>query len=119
MAKRTAQYFLSRPRRFGKSLLLSTLKELFSGDRSLFAGLWIETYLGEVEQRRVLHISFNTLSYRELGLQQAILQELRFIAADNDIETEARGIPSVFQEIIRKQALSTTSGSKPVRLLFS
>ncbi|MEA3309902.1 MAG: AAA family ATPase, partial [Chloroflexota bacterium] len=34
-------YFLSRPRRFGKSLLLSTLKEIFEGHRELFAGLWI------------------------------------------------------------------------------
>jgi hypothetical protein len=36
-------YFLSRPRRFGKSLLLSTLKELFEGNRTLFEGLWIES----------------------------------------------------------------------------
>ncbi|MBA3954616.1 ATP-binding protein [Candidatus Dependentiae bacterium] len=35
-------YFLSRPRRFGKSLLISTLKELFSGNKELFKGLWIE-----------------------------------------------------------------------------
>jgi hypothetical protein len=34
-------YFLSRPRRFGKSLTVSTLKELYSGSRELFEGLWI------------------------------------------------------------------------------
>ena len=34
-------YFLSRPRRFGKSLLLDTIGEVFSGDRELFRGLWI------------------------------------------------------------------------------
>ncbi len=34
-------YFLSRPRRFGKSLLISTLKEIFSGNKELFKGLWI------------------------------------------------------------------------------
>ena len=33
-------FFLSRPRRFGKSLTLSTIKELFSGSRDLFEGLW-------------------------------------------------------------------------------
>lgn len=33
---------LSRPRRFGKSLLLSTVKEIFEGNRKLFKGLWIE-----------------------------------------------------------------------------
>ena len=35
-------YFLSRPRRFGKSLLISILRELFLGNRALFKGLWIE-----------------------------------------------------------------------------
>jgi len=34
-------YFLSRPRRFGKSLLISTLNELFSGNKELFQKLWI------------------------------------------------------------------------------
>ncbi|MBS3955154.1 MAG: AAA family ATPase, partial [Methylomicrobium sp.] len=34
-------YFLSRPRRFGKSLLVDTLKELFEGNRALFEGLYI------------------------------------------------------------------------------
>jgi hypothetical protein len=35
-------YFLSRPRRFGKSLLVSTLRELFEGNKILFKDLWIE-----------------------------------------------------------------------------
>ena len=35
-------FFLSRPRRFGKSVMLSTLYELFSGNRELFRGLYIE-----------------------------------------------------------------------------
>jgi hypothetical protein len=34
-------YFLSRPRRFGKSLLVGTMRELFLGNRELFEGLWI------------------------------------------------------------------------------
>ncbi|MCL1805777.1 MAG: AAA family ATPase, partial [Clostridiales bacterium] len=34
-------YFLSRPRRFGKSLLLDTIGEAFGGDKELFKGLWI------------------------------------------------------------------------------
>ena len=36
-------YFLSRPRRFGKSLLVSTLKEFFLGNKELFKDLWIDT----------------------------------------------------------------------------
>ena len=34
-------YFLSRPRRFGKSLLISTLKEIFDGNKEIFKDLWI------------------------------------------------------------------------------
>jgi hypothetical protein len=42
----TANYlFFARPRRFGKSLLISTLKELFKGNKPLFTGLWIEDKL--------------------------------------------------------------------------
>jgi len=37
-------YFLSRPRRFGKSLLLSTIRYLFEGQRELFKGLYIYSY---------------------------------------------------------------------------
>jgi predicted AAA+ superfamily ATPase len=37
-------YFLSRPRRFGKSLLLDTIKELFEGNRTLFEGLYAEQH---------------------------------------------------------------------------
>jgi len=37
-------YFLSRPRRFGKSLLLTTIRDLYAGRKSLFEGLWIEDH---------------------------------------------------------------------------
>ena len=41
LATQGVYYFLSRPRRFGKSLLVSTLAELFRGNQALFEGLWI------------------------------------------------------------------------------
>ncbi|MDR3205203.1 MAG: AAA family ATPase, partial [Deltaproteobacteria bacterium] len=40
--KQPGCYFLSRPRRFGKSMLLDTLRELLKGNRDLFKGLWID-----------------------------------------------------------------------------
>lgn len=43
MVTQGAAYFLSRPRRFGKSLLVSTLEALFLGKRELFSGLWIDS----------------------------------------------------------------------------
>ncbi|MCF8107845.1 MAG: AAA family ATPase [Desulfohalobiaceae bacterium] len=41
LADSGSYYFLSRPRRFGKSLFIDTLKEAFEGKRSLFKGLWL------------------------------------------------------------------------------
>ncbi len=50
-------YFLSRPRRFGKSLLVSTLKEIFSGNKKLFQGLWIHDKI-DWKPSPVIHIDF-------------------------------------------------------------
>jgi len=56
-------YFLSRPRRFGKSLLLSTLEAYFSGRKDLFEGLAISTMEDKWEEYPVLHLDFNTEKY--------------------------------------------------------
>lgn len=52
-------YFLSRPRRFGKSLFVSTLEELFRGNRSLFQGLWIDDSDYQWVPYPVLRFDFN------------------------------------------------------------
>ena len=54
-------YFLSRPRRFGKSLLLSTMEAYFEGRRDLFKGLEIYDDMSERRPCPVLKFSFNTL----------------------------------------------------------
>lgn len=55
-------YFLARPRRFGKSLLLSTIKELYSDNKeSLFKGLYIEKHLPEFKTRPTVHINLSGL----------------------------------------------------------
>ena len=69
-------YFLSRPRRFGKSLLLSTIKEIYSGSRELFEGLWIADRWDWDKRHPVVHIKFAKSDYQSLGLRQAIIQEL-------------------------------------------
>ena len=53
-------YFLSRPRRFGKSLLVDTLKELFEGNRALFAGLAAESRWDWSKRHPVIRISFSS-----------------------------------------------------------
>jgi hypothetical protein len=70
-------YFLSRPRRFGKSLLVSTLEAYFKGRKELFKGLAIEKLEKEWEKYPVLHLDFTGSRYMELSdLQTALDQQL-------------------------------------------
>ncbi|RUM88906.1 MAG: AAA family ATPase, partial [Thermodesulfatator sp.] len=55
-------YFLSRPRRFGKSLTVNTLKELFRGNRKLFEGLYIHDKW-DFREHPVLIFDFNEISH--------------------------------------------------------
>ncbi len=72
-------YFLSRPRRFGKSLLLDTLHELFAGSEPLFRGLDIHSRCDWSETHPVVHLSFGG-HYTEPGLvEQDILDQLQLI----------------------------------------
>jgi len=57
-------YFLSRPRRFGKSLLISTLKEIFLANKKLFENLWIGTSDYDWHKYPVIHLDFSVLSYQ-------------------------------------------------------
>ena len=68
-------FFLSRPRRFGKSLLLSTMNELYSGSRDLFDGLWIQDQWDwEQMQRPVIWLKFAGFQYKYNPLKVAIRQ---------------------------------------------
>ena len=66
IANTEACYFLSRPRRFGKSLTLSTLHEYFDGQKELFKGLKIEKLETKWEKYPVLHFDFNASSYNSV-----------------------------------------------------
>ena len=56
-------YFLSRPRRFGKSLFLSTLESYFKGEKELFDGLAVSSLEQEWKQYPILHLDLNTEQY--------------------------------------------------------
>ena len=68
-------YFLSRPRRFGKSLLMSTLHSYFSGRKDLFEGLAIEKLEKEWLEHPVLHLDLNTQKYDCLEALENVLEE--------------------------------------------
>ena len=63
LVKTGSYYFLSRPRRFGKSLLISTLEAYFSGVRALFEGLALEQLEKEWKKHPVLHLDLNIGKY--------------------------------------------------------
>ena len=75
-----AHYFLSRPRRFGKSLFLDTLKELFEGNEALFAGLAIHDKWDWTVRHPVLRLSFGGGNFKAPGLLQANFMEKLAIA---------------------------------------
>lgn len=68
-------YFLSRPRRFGKSLFLSTLEAYFQGKKELFEGLAIYDLETEWKQYPIFHIDLNTANFREEGSLYTVLND--------------------------------------------
>ena len=69
-------YFLSRPRRFGKSLLLSTLRAYFEGKKDLFAGLKIEALEHDWHVHRVFHFDFNGVNFTVPGALNRVLSSI-------------------------------------------
>ena len=68
-------YFLSRPRRFGKSLFLSTLEAYFQGKKELFEGLAIYDMEKEWKKYPIFHIDLNTANFREKDSLYIVLND--------------------------------------------
>ena len=68
-------YFLSRPRRFGKSLLLSTLENYFLGRKDLFRGLAIDSLEKEWAEYPVFHLDFNAINFTKPGTLEMTLDK--------------------------------------------
>ena len=66
-------YFLSRPRRFGKSLMLSTLEEIFLGNRALFKGLWIDESDYDWQTYPVVRIDFSLNTIKDAATLQLVI----------------------------------------------
>ena len=99
-------YFLSRPRRFGKSLLVSTLSELFQGNQALFEGLWIHDQWDWTQKNPVIHLSLNSIGYKEIGLEKALALRLEKIAASYGLTLQMESNALRLQELIEQLAES-------------
>ncbi len=97
-------YFLSRPRRFGKSLLVSTFKELFEGSRELFKGLWVEEHWDWEKTNPVIHIPFAGLDYKINGLYVELQKYIQEIAHSHGISLRDDSLKNQFGELLRKLA---------------
>ena len=98
-------YFLSRPRRFGKSLLVDTIEQLFSGKKELFEGLWIHDKWNWSQSHPVIHFDFSELPYKEIGLTEAINRGLDRNAHQLGLAVSGDNIKDRFRDLIEKAAL--------------
>ncbi|GHT05000.1 ATPase AAA [Bacteroidia bacterium] len=110
-------YFLSRPRRFGKSLLVSTLEALFKGQKELFEGLWIDDKVDWTKLNYpVIRFDFGqTTNTAAEELTDSLFCFLTNTASNYDIVLENTGLPSMFAELISK--LHQSVGQQAVVLI--
>jgi len=99
-------YFLSRPRRFGKSLLVSTLGEIFSGNKQLFEGLWISQSDYDWQQYPVITLDFSTIARKTPeDLEISLILNLNEIAKAYSVDiSEAQLLNDKFVMLIKKLA---------------
>lgn len=108
-------YFLSRPRRFGKSLLLSTLEEFFKGNKELFKGLYIHDK-GKWDSYPVLRLDFTKLGHESPEILKSALDDfINMRAKDFSIELISKTLTSKFSELIEQ--IHKTTGKRVVVLI--
>ena len=102
-------YFLSRPRRFGKSLLISTLKELFLGKKELFTGLWIEKKTDYTwTEYPVIHLDFSQLPTKSgLELEKGLNWIMEETARDYGLDLSGAPSPGLKLKSLLKQLSKT------------
>ena len=76
LARTSSPYFLGRPRRFGKSLFLSTLKAYFEGEKELFEGLKIAELEKEWVKYPVIYLDFNRESYSNISSLEIVIDDI-------------------------------------------
>ena len=116
LAEEGKHYFLSRPRRFGKSLFLDTLKELFTGSQQLFAGLRAHNCWDWSVRHPVVRISFGRGDFKEPGyLRKNLAAQLAGIERRTATERCADTAPERFADLL--ETLHERSGHRVVVLV--
>jgi len=116
MIKNAQFYFLSRPRRFGKSLLISTLEEIFKGNKELFKNLWIYNANYNWEEYPVIRLDFNSIdSTTPDSLILTLNSFLERTAKNFGIYLENTNLKTRFEELVVK--LNSLTGKQIVLLI--
>ncbi len=98
-----AYYFLGRPRRFGKSLFLSTLHAYFDGRRDLFRGLALDSMAVDWEPRPVFHFDLNAADYMDAnGLIDILSSQLRRYESQWKVDAVETAIAQRFDYLIEE-----------------
>ena len=104
-------YFLSRPRRFGKSLFVDTLKELFEGNEALFEGLAIHDDWDWSASHPVLRLDFSRGDYRIPGyVHQNLMAQLEALERQSEVESDYSTGPERFSHLL--EALHQRTGRR-------
>jgi Predicted AAA-ATPase/PD-(D/E)XK nuclease superfamily len=101
--QKSKQYFLSRPRRFGKSLTVDTISELFQGNKTLFEGLWIADKWDWSQTYPVIRLSLDDIGHED-GLTEALQRTMHEIAETFELELKQKTPSQLFKELIQKVA---------------
>ncbi|MBQ7556874.1 MAG: AAA family ATPase [Lachnospiraceae bacterium] len=105
------QFFCARPRRFGKSMVVSTLKEIFSANRSLFEGLYIYDTDYEWQKYPIIDIDFSRANVSSVMiLSEWLTNLLQGYAADYKVELENTDPSLMFSELIEKVSRKRKKG---------
>jgi hypothetical protein len=103
LVKTNSPYFLSRPRRFGKSLLVTTLEDLLRGRRELFEGLWIGESDYDWKPYPVISLSFANVGSNSVEiLESFLISKLRDIADIEELSLNGSASSSCFESLITK-----------------
>ncbi len=112
---RKKYHFLSRPRRFGKSLTLSTLDAIFRGKKELFKGLYIDSTDYDWKEYPVIHINFSEITFTDMEDLRSQIRDVLFgVAEQYDVTIEG---DTSYNRVLKKLIVELAKKAKVAILI--
>lgn len=106
-------YFFARPRRFGKSITIAVLQELYLGSKELFKDLWIENHWDWTRKHPIIRLSFKDINFEQRGLEDALRDRILEVARNHQVKLEQE----VARDRLRELILALATQAKVVILI--